>query len=511
MRGYLYFSVFICGMVSLAAEFCASRLLGNVFGTSNLVWAAIIGLVLVYLTVGYFVGGRLADRSPEPRTLFGVIGIAAFSLGIVPFIAQPVLRAAAAAFDGLVLSIMFAAFVSVIVLFTLPVTMLGMVSPFAIRLLLDDPRRAGNVSGNVYGVSTIGSVLGAFLPVLLLFPLIGTSRTIFLISGLLLLVALIGLARYSSRNSAVVALAALLALPAMAVATDFAVKKTPGQIYEGESAYNYIEVLQDNKGYRYLRLNDGQGVHSEWHPVELFYGGPWELFLAGPFLNPPPSTLQDVKRIAIVGLAAGTTARQATAVFGPVPIDGYEIDPKIVDVGRKYFGMNMPNLDVQITDGRYGLASSPQRYSLIVVDAYPHLTTREFFQMAYDHLDANGVLAINVGRAPDDRRLIRDLSATIGTVFPSVYVMDIPNTFNSIIYATRQPTTLANLLANALALQNDHDAPPLLQAVTASAYLNQMPLQPGGTVYTDDRAPIEWVTNNMIISFLLGNNLEVLK
>jgi len=419
MRVYLYLTVFTCGMVSLAAEFCASRLLGNVFGTSNLVWAVIIGLVLVYLTVGYFVGGRLADRSPEPRTLFIIISIAAFSLGVVPFIAQPVLRSAASAFDGLVLSIMFAAFAGVIVLFTVPVTLLGMVSPFAIRLLLDDPRHAGNVSGNVYGVSTIGSVLGAFLPVLLLFPLIGTSRTIYLISGLLLVVAVIGLARYASTRSAGVGLVALLALLGMSAATDFTVKKTPGQIYEGESAYNYIEVVQNDKGYRFLRLNDGQGVHSEWHPTELFYCGPWELFLAGPFLNAPPFTPQDVGRIAIVGLAAGTTARQATAVFGPIPIDGYEIDPKIVEIGRRYFGMTMPNLAVHVTDGRYGLASSPDTYSLIVVDAYrppyipPHLTTREFFQIAYDHLDANGVLAINVGRAPGDRRLIQDLSATL--------------------------------------------------------------------------------------------------
>lgn len=517
MRGYLYLTVFICGMASLAAEFCAARLLGNVFGTSNLVWAVIIGLVLTYLTIGYFTGGRLADRSPQPRVLFAIIGIAAFALGIIPFIAQPVLRAAATAFDGLVLSILFAAFAGVVVLFTVPIVLLGMVSPFAIRLLLDDPQRAGNVAGNVYGVSTVGSVLGAFLPVLVLFPLIGTARTIFLLSGLLLIVAVIGLLRYASRRSAGLAGLALLALGLMAATTDYSIKKTPGQIYETESGYNYIEVLQDANGYRFLRLNDGQGVHSEWHPSQLFYGGPWELFLAGPFFNPPPFTPQDIHRIAIVGLAAGTTARQATAALGPVPIDGYEIDPKIVSVGREYFGMTMPNLDVHVTDGRYGLATSPHTYSLIVVDAYrppyipPQLTTREFFQTAFDHLDGDGVLAINVGRAPQDRRLIDDLCATIGAVFPSVYVVDVPNTFNSIIYATRQPTTVDDLLANALALQNDPSAPPLLQQVTASAYLNRQPVEPGGEIYTDDKAPIEWVTNNMIVKFLLSDELGTLQ
>ena len=89
MRRYLYFTVFISGMTSLAAEFGAARLLGNVFGTSNPVWAAIIGLILIYLTLGYFLGGRWADRSPHPKTLFWILAWAAFTLGVVPYVARP--------------------------------------------------------------------------------------------------------------------------------------------------------------------------------------------------------------------------------------------------------------------------------------------------------------------------------------------------------------------------------------------------------------------------------------
>jgi spermidine synthase len=249
----------------------------------------------------------------------------------------------------------------------------------------------------------------------------------------------------------------------------------------------------------------------------LFFGGPWEQFLVAPFYNKPPFGTDKIKRIAIVGLAAGTTARQATAVFGDIPIDGFEIDPKIVDVGRKYFGMTMPNLNAIITDGRWGLAHSPETYSLIAVDAYrppyipPHLTTREFFQIAYDHLEQDGVLAINVGRAPGDRRLIDDLAATIGSVFPSIYVMDIPNTFNSIIYATKQPTTAENLTANMISLAQDPRTHPLLLQAGMAAISNLQPVQKGGMVFTDDLAPIEWITNDMVLKFILGSGIKTLQ
>ena len=254
-----------------------------------------------------------------------------------------------------------------------------MTSPFAIRITLDDAEQAGNVSGNLYALSTVGSVLGAFLPTLLLFPLIGTSRTILLFGLLILLVALGGLGM--EKRWGKVALFGLwaLVLAGFLFFGDFHVKDSPGQVFETESQYNYIEVQQLN-GFTLLRLNDGQGVHSIYHPDQLYYNGPWEQFLVGPFFN-PDYTPEDVKRYAIIGLAAGTSARQASEVFPSVMIDGFEIDGEIVAVGRKYFGMTMPNLTVYVEDGRWGLEHSPHKYDLIAVDAYrppyipPHMTT----------------------------------------------------------------------------------------------------------------------------------------
>src|SRR6185436_13517802 len=160
-------------------------------------------------------------------------------------------------------------------------------------------------------------------------------------------------------------------------------------------------------------------------------------------------------------LAAGTIAKQHTEVYGALPIDGFEIDPGIVAVGRRYFDMNELNLNVVLQDGRWALTHSTQRYSVIGVDAYRlpyipwHLTTKEFFQEARAHLTDDGALVINVGRTFTDRRLIDAMVGTLESVFPSVYVADVPDTFNSIVFATVQPTEAQNLMSNRVLMGDD--------------------------------------------------------
>lgn len=496
----------------------ASRLIGNFFGASNLVWASIIGLILIYLTAGYFLGGYWADRSPHFSTFYQVLAWAAFTIGLVPVIARPVLRLSANAFDELQMGILFGSFATVMVLFVVPITLLGTASPFAIRLAIHDARQAGKISGMIYGISTLGSFIGTFLPGLILIPMIGTYRTFLAIAGILLVVALIGLYQTAGWKKAAAYSWMLLVIAALAlVGIRGADKSSQGMIYEGESAYNYIQVLEFDDGTRVLRLNEGQGMHSMYNPQLVNFNGPWEQVLSAPFWNTAPYEPQKVQRMAIVGLAAGTTAREASAVFPGIIIDGIEIDPDIVEVGREYFDMNDPNLNVIVQDGRWGLEKSPYDYQVISVDAYRppyipwHLTTLEFFQTARDHLTDDGVLVLNVGRGPTDRRLVEAFSATLLEVFPSVHVMDLPDTFNTIVYATVQPTTQANLDANLAYLANREGTHPLLlQAVTSTrANLKTTPRE--GTIFTDDLAPIEWITNSMVFNFFVSGEAEELQ
>src|SRR5512147_1266493 len=504
MRRYLLFTVFISGMTTLAAEFAASRLIGNVFGTSNIVWASIVGLILIYLTCGYFLGGKWADANPTPRALYRVLAWGAFTLGLVPYIAGPVLRSAASAFEFLQVGVLGAAFIAVLVLFSVPITLLGTMSPFAIRLSVDDTTHAGRISGQIYAISTLGSFIGTFLPTLVTIPAIGTKNTFLLFSLLLLFVALAGLGQFASRGEmlkylwmpVVIVIVALLS-------SGQALKSNTGQVYETESAYNYIQVAEQD-GFTILRLNEGQGVHSIYSPDTLQYNGPWDQFLVSPYFyaDRKPS---DIQRVAIVGLAAGTAARQMTAVYGNVPIDGFELDPKIVEVGKKYFDMNMPNLKVHIGDGRLGLEQSPYKYDIIAVDAYrppyipAHMTTQEFFEIVRSHLTDDGVLVINSASVPGDQRLIDGLATTMNTVFPSIYTVDIPGSLNTMIFATKQKTQPENFAINLLSLSQDPNVHPLLIASMQTAFSSLKSDYDKTTVFTDDHAPIEWIVNDMVV------------
>jgi predicted membrane-bound spermidine synthase len=522
---FLGLAVFTSGMTALAVEMAASRLLGNVFGTSNLVWANIIGLILVYLTAGYFLGGRWADRHPEPSVFYRIMAWSALTTALVPAISRPVLLWAAAAVETVDAAVALGSFAAVLVLFSVPITLMGCVSPFAIRLSIQEVRGAGDTAGRLYAISTLGSILGTFLPVLVLIPAIGTTRTFYVFAGVLLLVALTGLFR-ANRRLALLHLWMPLAIAGLyLLGTRGPIKESPGQVFEKESAYNYIQVRESEgrslpclgatvPGKSWiLRLNEGEGEHSIYSPGQLLTCGTWDYFLAAPFFNADPA---EVQSLAIVGLAAGTSARQFTEVYGPIPIEGYEIDPTIIDIGRTYFDMNEPNLKALAVDGRWGLAHSNRQFSVIAVDAYrppyipPHLTTQEFFTLVRDHLTADGVLTINVARLPDDRRLIESLAATLETVFPSVFVADVPNSMNSILFATMRPATFDNLAANRERLAAAGNANPALLTVLDWVLANAQPTPTGGMVFTDDQAPIEQITNAMVIRFILSGKLDMI-
>jgi spermidine synthase len=472
--------VFCVGISTLGAEIAAARLMAPFFGASTIVWANTIAIVLVALSVGYWWGGRLADRHPSLRSLCLLVLAASVLLGLVPLVAHPFLSWSVDAFDSYSVGAFAGSLFGVLTLVALPVLMLGTVSPWAIRLKLLRIEDSGEVAGRMYAISTVGSLLGTFLAALLLIPLVGTQRTFLTFALLLALVAAFGLGlRWAWVPLAV---GALLALP---TGTVKAADDDGRVIEEADTEYQYARVVEYPDGERHLELNEGQAVHSVYEPRSVLTGGVWDGYLVTPFtvLRSPPA------RIAILGNGAGTTARAYARYFPSTRIDGVEIDGELHDIGRRFFGLrDRPQLRLFTEDARPFLRRSDGGYDAIFVDAYRqpyipfYLATREFFALARSRLAPGGVLTLNAGHPEGSQDLEKVLSATMGAEFPYVARYPIEDENTLLIAAASRPSR--DSLLGALGR-----LPVDLRPVAAEAASRLAPPPRGGTVQMG-RAPV---------------------
>ena len=491
---YLHLLVFVVGAASLGAEIAVARLMAPFFGASTIVWANTIGVVLVALSVGYWLGGRLGDRYPRLRGLCLLVMGAALLLAIVPFVARPFFDVSVSALDAVSAGAFVGSLVGVLVLAAVPVILLGACSPYAIRLTVPDVEHSGRIAGRLYAISTAGSLVGTMIAALALIPFAGTQRT-FLVFALAL--ALVGAAGLGIRFLAVpIAVGALMALPVGVV-------KAPADgriLYEGESAVQYIRVVEEPDGDRTLELNEGQAVHSLFRPGSYLTGGYWDRILTLPFaaLTRPP------QRVAILGNAAGTIARANGRFFPRAQVDGVEIDPKLTEIGIRYFDMDSnPNLSVYNEDARPWLRRADGEYDVIVVDAYRqpyipfYLTTREFFTLVSDRLAPWGIVVVNVGHPEGSHDLETVIGRTMAEAFSSVLRDPVDDT-NTLLAGSEGPASADRLRAAVDRL------PRPLRPLARRQARAVGPRLPGGSVYTDDRAPVEWLVDRSILGYAAG-------
>ena len=523
----LILMVFVAGACSLAIELSASRLLAPYFGTSLFVWANLIGLILLYLTIGYYLGGRLADRFPRPRVLYTLTTVSAFLIGIIPLISRPILNWSLISFENFSISIFYGSLASVILLFAIPMILLGCVSPFAIRLRIAQVGTSGRTSGQLYAISTAGSIVGTFLPVLWLIPNYGTRNTFFIFAVTLLLISILGFlvtGPYGNRgprikrDKSLLSILLLIPMTLAMVSIQGPIKLASGSngggvlLAERESSYNYIQVVRVGDEVQ-LVLNEGVGIQSVYNPHEVLTGGPWDYFMVAPFFNNPPFTSSQVRSACIIGLGGGTIARDLTAAYGPIPIDGVEIDPTIVQLGRQYFAMNEPNLHVIVQDGRAYLQTTAKKYDVIAIDAYQQpyipfqLTTQEFFSEVRTHLTPTGVAVVDAANVNGDYRLVEELAQTMHAVFPNVYIIDAQSFMSSLVIGTNAPTSFGNFATNTANLRNGTNTPargtvnPTLLgtvAFTSIRYGHMREEHLTHVYFTDDRAPIEQLIDSII-------------
>ncbi|MFQ5801232.1 MAG: spermidine synthase, partial [Candidatus Hydrothermarchaeales archaeon] len=487
-RRFLLVTAFISGMTIMALEMSASRLLAPYFGTSLFVWTNIIGVTMISLSIGYYYGGKLADRNPVSRLLFGMLVATGLFCILIPFLAPFIMRLSVKGIKSGSAGIFYGSLLGTVLLFAPPLTALGGVVPFIIRLFGGDRKSSGITAGRVFAVSTVGSIMGTFLPVLLTIPLLGTKRTILLFGVILILFGLFGLGRKRQAG-----LAVLLLLSAFFVGS---ARPAEGVIYEKESVYNYIQVVE-KEGIRYLKLNEGYAYHSIYNPHSVTVNGIWDYFNLLPLLK------QDAKSTLIIGLAGGTIAREYRFFFPHIKIDGVEIDGDIIEAGKAYFDMEGPNLAIHHMDGRTFLSTTEKRYDIIIIDAYKqpyipfHLTTQEFFVEVKKHLKDGGIVAINIASLSPDSKVLKMLENTMAEIYKKVYVLNPPGTLNYIVFASERE----------LSFDVSPDEPVLKEIVAeAERGFVSVELDRNLPILTDDKAPVEMYTDMMIFEYIRSND-----
>lgn len=425
-RLFLLWTTFIAGVSLMALEMNASRILSPYFGSSLFVWTSIIGVVLLALSLGYFVGGRVADRFHTSRGLYWILFSIAAWLTFLPLLGTQFLQMTLTfpASQVLVMSL-----VSTLLLFFVPCTLMGMVSPYVLKLLNHEPKHLGRDAGLQSAVSTFGSLIGTFLPVLLTIPWLGTIRTTLLFAVVLGVTAIVGLRWWWGM---------LLVL----VPVSFFIWGAPYlvnayTVYASESQYNYLHVY-DHGNARYLQIDDPRAVHSVYHPDTVITHNYWDYVALLPFHQTTDSTL-------ILGLAGGSISSLLHHYFPSMQITGVEIDPEVVRLGKEFFAIEFPELTTVTADAREYLLRTKQSYDFVVLDAYHnlslpvHLATTEFFGLIQSHLTADGTLAINAAHSTSQSDLDAYLAATMAPHFQYIYRLDTNGGYNTILFGRNQP------------------------------------------------------------------------
>jgi spermidine synthase len=416
--------------------------------------------------------------------------LASVLLAVVPLVAHPFLSLSVRAFDTLSAGAFLSSLFGVLVLVAVPVLLLGAVSPWATRLRIERVEEAGAVAGRLYAISTAGSLAGTFLVALVLIPEVGTQRTFLILAAIPATVAALSL---SARWLVVpAALVAALALPVGTVKP----AETGRVLYETETPYQYARVVQMPDGSRRLELNEGQAIHSLWKPGTVLTGAYWDGYLVLPFTTSP----RPPGRIAVLGTAGGTVARAYAKYFPDTRIDAVDIDGKLFEIGRRWFGLQArPQLRTIAQDARPFLRRTNERYDAIFVDAYRqpyipfYLATKEFFALTRDRLRPGGSVIVNVGHPVGSDTLEKALSATMEKVFAHVARDPIVGT-NTMLIASDAPISAGTM----------ESAPLPADLTPLAAGQSVEPALRGGEVFTDDRAPVEWLIDTSIVRYAAG-------
>jgi spermidine synthase len=462
--------VFSASFAVMSLELAASRLFLPHFGSSIFVWGTLISVMLVSLSLGYLVGGRVVDRHDPRRVLAGLLLGAALWVAAADLAGPPLLAA------GAPLGLVWGTLVFTLVLFLVPLAALGAATPAILKLRIHDPATVGTTSGDVFFLSSLGSVLGTLGTTFLFVPFLGTTRTIALVAGIL---GLLGAALLRRGRLPVAALAlagsgALLAWPPALVAP------LQGELFAAESPYQYVRVVEQG-GQRFLLLNsdrpfrsfnsvDGPGVLTGWYFDDMALA---------------PALVSDPQRVLVLGMGTGTVVETLRAAWPDLVIDGVELDPLVLEAAARFFGHTPDDrLRLHAQGARAFVRQSDERWDVIVMDVFQNgpylpfqLATREFYALLAERLTPGGVLVVNAQIVEEP------LLNSIAVALPHVWT--VRRKGNLVTFAGREPLALPTDAA-------DPRVPALLRDGMAAALRDGAPyVGRPAPIFTDDLAPVE--------------------
>ena len=442
---HLKILTFVSGAIIMALEIATSRILTPVFGSTIYTWGSLIGVILSGLSLGYFLGGKLADKNPKFEKISGV----AFSVGLftvgIPFFASAVVD-----FTTIVLPVnQYSPLLATFLLLMLPSVLLGFVSPYVIKLGTSSLQNIGNISGSLYSIATIGSIIGTFATVFVLIPSFEVNQIIFGLGIALIATSLIGLKIPPKLIAVAVLILLIVPWSTMSINT---IPHNGTLIYEKDTLFSHLDVIEfgDNRslyldGMRHSSMNLTDPLDLVIDYTEYFHLG---MLFNSSFTN-----------VLFVGGGGFTGPKNFLALYPETKVDVIEIDSDVIDVAKQYFDLeDDPRLNVFNADARQHLLTFDKKYDLIILDAYAstyvpyHLLTHEFYQLIEKRLESDGIVISNfIGSIEGSKSpLVRSAYKTMVETFPVSYVFPTEekptNSQNIMIVASNQPYEYDRLL-----------------------------------------------------------------
>lgn len=505
MKKYiLEISVFICGAVVMVFELVGSRVLGPFFGTSIFVWTSLIGIILGSLSLGYYFGGKIADKNPSFSNLSLIVFLSAIFIGLTVLIKEPLLLI----LQNSSLNIKTGSVLASLILFLPTSVLLGMVSPYSAKLKINSLDTSGSTIGTLYALSTAGSIFGTFLAGFYLIPQFGTNKMLLILVFVLIIVSIL---IYSKRNLIGKVFVLIFVLASWISFNQFNSLSEKNGFIDVDTTYNRI-LISEHKDIKTDRIVRVMGINNENHSSMFLDSDELvneysKYFHLAKYFNP------NFKKSLVFGGAGYSYPKDYLLKYPDATIDVVEIDSKITELAKKYFNLKEnPRLTIYHEDGRVYLNKTlarlvgKEKYDVIFGDAFgsrysiPYqLTTKEAVQKKYDILNENGVVVLNLISSIEGEsgKFLRAEYATYKNIFPHVYVFPVGENNNgeevqNIILIALKTKDLPAQAGKQIFSSNDPELNKYLQRVWKKEIKIDVP------ILTDDFAPVDYYIDKVI-------------